>query len=66
MLLIGTALLGIGLACGAFVAGAYAVLDRADVGDVRVDLWMDIAGSFSFMAIGYLFLAYVAAAGSRA
>lgn len=58
MLLIGTVLLGVALVCGAFVVGAYAVLNRADVDDVRVHLWMNIAGSFALMAIGYFFLAY--------
>lgn len=58
MILIGTALAAVALVCGAFVVGAYAVLDPEDVHDVRAELWMNIATSFALMAVGYFFLAY--------
>ncbi len=57
MILIGTALAATALVCGAFVVGAFAVLGWDDHG-VRTDLWMNIAGSFALMAVGYFFLAY--------
>lgn len=63
MILIGTALAAISIVCGAFVVGAFAVLDPDDVDDVRADLWMNIASSFALMAIGYFFLAYRGASG---
>jgi hypothetical protein len=58
MILMGTALASVALVCGAFLVGAYAVLDPLDTDDIRADLWGGIAWDFGLLAIGYFFLAY--------
>jgi hypothetical protein len=61
MRLIGISLAALAFAPGAFVVGAYAVLDRADTRDLESLTWMRVSPSVGLVAIGYFFLAYRAA-----